>query len=439
MAIEVRMPKLSDNMEEGTIIRWYKQPGEQVTEGEALAEVETDKADVEVEAGDSGILREIRVAEGQTASVGQIIAVLAAPGEAPAAAPPRASGDGRAATDEAPAPPASEPVAAARPLAPPRAQRSLRDAKASSEDGRQHPVRASTVARRMAEDAGVQIGRITGSGPGGLILKRDVEAAVGKEHGQDAGRKPAAAGTEGPAGAGGEGATGVPRGRERVLELSRMRATIARRMAESKREIPHFYVTSEIDMSEAMRLRQTLRETGTIATLTVTHLIVKALAIALTRHPRVNASWRDGGIVLHDEVHVGIAVAVDDGLLVPVLHSVDRLSLPEISAALLALTEKARSGRFSGDDLAGATFSLSNLGTLDIEEIAAVINPPQAAILACGAVKDRPVVRDGAVVAAKTMRATISCDHRVLNGVEAARFLEELKGLLESPVLLVAG
>jgi pyruvate dehydrogenase E2 component (dihydrolipoamide acetyltransferase) len=216
-----------------------------------------------------------------------------------------------------------------------------------------------------------------------------------------------------------------------------MRLTIAKRMAEAKRDIPHFYVTAEIDMSEAMHLRESIKRREAMPGLTVTHLLLRALAIGLLRHPLVNGSWRDGTIELHDDVNLGIAVAVEDGLVVPVLHRAQLLTLSELAARATALTEKARSGKFGGEDLTGGTFSLSNVGMLDVEELIAVINPPQAAVLAVGAVKDRPIVRDGQLAVAKTMRATLSCDHRVLNGVEGGRFLEEIKGILENPVTLL--
>jgi pyruvate dehydrogenase E2 component (dihydrolipoamide acetyltransferase) len=219
-----------------------------------------------------------------------------------------------------------------------------------------------------------------------------------------------------------------------------MRLTIARRMSEANREIPHFYLTAEIDMSEAWRLRQAIKESGTIPGLTVTHVITRAVALALAEHPRVNASWRDGAVEFHDDVNVGIAVAVEDGLIVPVLHRAQELSLRDVAVRVQALSEKARCGHFSGQELMGATFSISNLGILDIDEFTAVITPPQAAILAVGTVKERPVARAGQLGVARTMRVTMSCDHRVLNGVEGGEFLQEVKRLLEAPyVLLVTG
>jgi pyruvate dehydrogenase E2 component (dihydrolipoamide acetyltransferase) len=477
MAIDVRMPKLSDNMEEGIIIRWMKAPGDQVAKGEPLAEVETDKADVELEASESGVLYEIKVAEGQSAAVGAVIAVLAAPGDAAApvdrsaerrqrstastddaparagAAPAGAGGDGTAVRERPTARAAS--AAAGRPeLSAPRPASAGRRPSAEPDEAPvEHGVRASPLAWRLADEAGVNLTSLRGSGPGGRILKRDVEASVGAGRAsssaartaQGADREPVAAAEQGPSSGrrGRRDATpdqrvdGGAAAGAHLVEATRMRLAIAKRMAEAKRDIPHFYVSAEIDMSEAMHLRESIKRRDAMPGLTVTHLLLRALAIALVRHPRVNASWRDGAIELHDDVSIGIAVAVEDGLLVPVLHRAQTLTLGEIAARATALTDKARGGKFGGEELIGGTFSLSNVGMLDVEELVAVINPPQAAILAVGAVKDRPIVRDGQLAVAKTMRATLSCDHRVLNGVEGGRFLEELKGILENPVTLL--
>jgi pyruvate dehydrogenase E2 component (dihydrolipoamide acetyltransferase) len=211
-------------------------------------------------------------------------------------------------------------------------------------------------------------------------------------------------------------------------------------MAAAKRDIPHFYVTAEVDMSDATRLRAQLTASETVAErITYTHLIIRAVALTLARHPRVNASWSDGGIIYHDDINIGIAVAVDDGLVAPVLRGCQHLSLRQIARTTAELVEKAQAGRFGGDELTGGTFTVSNMGMLDIEEFSAVLIPPQAAILAVGSIKDRPIVRDGHLAVAKTMRATLSVDHRILNGVEAGRFLEDLKAVLEKPAVLLIG
>ncbi len=421
MAIDVRMPRLSDNMESGVIIRWMKTPGDTVAKGEALAEVETDKADVELEASEAGVLREIVVGAGQSAPVGAVIAVLGAAGEGSAShAGVTRAGNADAVAAAAPAPRAAQ-APAAQPVEPPRP--------AGVHSPGPQPIsptgtpRVSPLAARLAAEGGVNLATLQGSGPGGRVLKRDIEAAL---------RASPPAPARGPAASSQSGAAGG-----RVEPMARMRLAIARRMSEAKRDIPHFYVTAEIDMSEAMRLRESIRRRAAMPGLTVTHLLLRALAIALVRHPLVNASWRDGEVEWHEDVNLGIAVAVDDGLVVPVLRRAQTLSLGEIAVRAGELTEKARQGRFGSDDLTGSTFSLSNVGMLDVEELTAVINPPNAAILAVGAVKERPIVRAGQLAVAKTMRATLSCDHRVLNGIEGGRFLEELKGILENPVTLL--
>jgi len=387
MPTEIKMPKLSDTMEEGTILRWFKKPGEQVETGEVLAEVETDKADMELEADASGTLSEIRVPEGAAASVGAVIAVLDTE---------PSSEDGKPAAKPATAP----PKAATRPSAPPRAAAS-QDVTPRTEPAPPKPTQRPSSASRPAA-------------PPDSPAPPD-EAPAAKA------RTPA-----------------FPEARRH--DVSKLRLAVAKQMTASKRDVPHFYVTSEIDMSEVARLRASLAESGTVAErITFTHLLIRALSVALPRHPRVNASWSEGTIAYHDDINIGIAVAVEDGLIAPVLRRCQRLTLRQIAAAAGELVSKAQSGKFGGEEMTGATFTLSNLGMLDIEEFSAVITPPQAAILAVGAIKDRPVVRGGQLAVAKTMRVTLSADHRVLNGVEAGRFLEDLKRTLENPVVLVMG
>ncbi len=371
------MPKLTDTMEEGTIVRWLKHVGDSVQRGEILAEVETDKADMELEAAAAGVVEEIRVDEGGTAAVGAIIAVIGA-------------GDGRKAR------PAAKEQAAA--------ESTPREAPAKSAPKpavAPQPAPAETRAAR-AEPQPTRV-------PGAAEAPKVPRAGDAPVHGR--------------------------------VELSKMRLTIAKRMAEAKREVPHFYIGSEIDMGEALRLRESLTATGMSlgVAISVTHMIIKAAAIALQRQPRVNAAWDDGAVLYSETINIGIATAVEDGLLVPVLRECERLSLADIAKRARELNEKAQGGRFGAEEMLGATFSISNMGMLDIDEFSAVINPPQAAILAVGAIKERAVARQGRLAVAKTMRVTLSCDHRVLNGVEGARFLEELKRLLENPVALVMG
>ena len=377
MSIEITMPKLSDTMEEGTILRWLKKVGESVAKGEVLAEVETDKADMELEAEHSGIVSEIRVKEGAAASVGAVIAVLNAARTATAAPQPAAAAAATPTSTLRTAPPPAKPTT----IPPPPTAKSVKSPSVPPPPPNPPPAPAATkwTPRREAET-------------------------------------PLASGRQGE---------------------SKLRLAVAKQMSASKRDIPHFYVTAEIDMSDAARLRATLAADTMPERITFTHLIIRALALTLPRHQRVNASWSDGGTVYHDDINIGIAVAVEDGLVAPVLRGCQDLTLRQIARATTELVSKAQAGRFSGDELTGGTFSLSNMGMLDIEEFSAVIIPPQAAILAVGSIKQRPVVRDGHLAVAKTMRATLSVDHRVLNGVEAGRFLEDLKGVLEKPVLLV--
>jgi pyruvate dehydrogenase E2 component (dihydrolipoyllysine-residue acetyltransferase) len=453
MPTDVKMPKLSDNMEEGVIIRWLKNPGDRVERGEPLAEVETDKADVELEAAAGGILREIRVGEGAAAAVGDVIAILSGADEEIAGAP-SASGDGvqrevpekEAATASragpkndarAPGTDGSAKRGPERSPAPPHAEDAGVRSPVPREPGLPG-VRVSPLASRLAEDAGVDLSKVRGSGPGGRVVRRDVEARLDEERHSAADDDGQAQEREASApGVGGEARTPVGRDGARLEELSRIRRAVARRMAEAKREVPHFYVGAEIDMTEAMRIRERLKKSGRIPNLTVTHLLIRAAALCLRRHPRMNASWSEDGIRYHDEVNIGIAVALEDGLVVPVLHSAESLSLQAIATRASELTERARAEKFSGDDLTGGTFSISNVGMFDVDSLVAVINPPQAGILATAAVKERPLVRDGAIVSAATMTATLSCDHRVLNGIEAARFLADLKGTLEDGLALV--
>jgi pyruvate dehydrogenase E2 component (dihydrolipoamide acetyltransferase) len=454
MAVEIIMPKLSDTMEEGTILKWLKREGDTVARGEVIAEVETDKADMELEAEAAGTLREIKVGAGQSAPVGAVLALLDEDGAAQArerggqAAAGREGGPRDAAdTERKESAPERRPAGARAPAtgAPERAA---------------EPAKASPSARHLADEHGIDLASVRGSGPGGRIVKEDVAAAVeAQTRRAEAPRRETAGDGPGRAerpreGAGGEGRAGEPaeaarRARETRAEeppaptaerheMSRMRQSIARRMTEAFREIPHFYVTAEIDMTEAVRLKQALQASELFATpITYTHMVLKATALALRRHPRLNSSYRDGAIEVKGEINLGMAVAVEDGLIVPIVRRADELPLGEIAAQARRLAERASQGRFDRDDLSGGTFTVSNMGMLDIEHFTAVINPPQAAILAVGAIKERPVVRGGVIVPARTMRVTLSCDHRIIDGVMAGRFLEELKRLLESPIVLV--
>jgi pyruvate dehydrogenase E2 component (dihydrolipoamide acetyltransferase) len=420
MATDVLMPKLSDTMEEGKILKWFKQPGDTVKSGDVLAEVETDKANMEIEAFDEGVVTDLKVAEGESAPVGAVIAVLGAAGEA------KAKPDGKA----PPAAKAAEPrpVAAveskadAKPKAaavPAKDERTARESPAPAPSG----VRASPLARKVADERGVDLRSIRGTGPGGRIVQKDVEGVAGD------GAKPSVAAPPPPAPA----ATAAGR-----HELSRTRKTTAKRMTEAKRDIPHFYASADLAMDEAVRVRERLAALGgAFEGVTVTHLLVKACGMALRRVPEMNASPDVDGIVVHEHVHVGIATATEQGLLVPVVRDVDRAPMADVVAAARAVVGRARAGKPAGDDLSGATFTISNLGMFPVSHFAAVVNPPQAAILAVGTTRDVPVVRDGAVVPGKLMTVTLSCDHRVVDGALAGRFLAELKALVENPIALL--
>jgi pyruvate dehydrogenase E2 component (dihydrolipoamide acetyltransferase) len=436
MSTDIVMPKLSDTMEEGKILKWLKQVGDTIAAGEVIAEVETDKADMELEAAESGVLSKIAVPAGESATVGAVIAVVdgandgqraAEPPARPAVDKPAAQSDGatdgdRHARPEAsassPAPPPKRAAAPKKAPAP-----SHRDA-APANAPRGADVKASEAARALAAERGVDLGTVRGTGPGGRIVSSDVEAA-----------EPDSAAAPEPAREARAARGAVVTERH---ELSRMRQSIARRMSEAFREIPHFSVTAEIDMSDAVRMKAALEKTdGFPVPVTFTHMVLKATAIALTRHPRLNASYRDGALEVHAEVNLGMAVSVEDGLIVPVLRRADERSLADLAAEARRLIALTKQGRFASDDLSGGTFTVSNMGMLDLESFTAVINPPQSAILAVGSIKPRALVRNGALTVAHTMFVTVSCDHRIIDGVMAGRFLEELKSVLENPIALV--
>ena len=431
MAIEVCMPRLSDTMEEGKVLKWFKQVGDQVEIGDIIAEVETDKADMEMEALDEGILIEILVPEGGTVVVGGVMARLGTADEivstgGAAVRPTVGSGAAETTPPSEPAvsPPASIPAPKVRELREIRAQR-----EPAEETGR---LIASPVVRRMAEELSLDLSQVPGSGPGGRIVKRDLEAYTAAQASLSVtpetriGPRPEAK----P-----DPADLVTSGRE---PFSRMRATIAKRMSESMREAPHFYLTAEINMSEAVRLRTALKASNRVSEdVTYTHLLMKAVAVALARHPRINATFGGDAREYKEQINIGLAVSLEDGLIVSVLHDCDKLSLLDIAGQATALVERARTGKPRPEDLTGGTFTISNLGMLPIEHFTAIINQPQGAILAVGAIKERPVVRDGQVTIAATMMVTLSCDHRIIDGMTGGQFLQELKSLLENPVGLM--
>ncbi|TMB86619.1 MAG: 2-oxo acid dehydrogenase subunit E2 [Chloroflexi bacterium] len=445
---DVNMPKLSDTMEEGTIVEWKKKDGEEVHKGEVLAEVESDKATFDLEAEDDGVLS-IKVEKGVPAKIGAPIASIGPAGSAQPAKQAKSDGEkaekaksegpkakaepAAAETETAEGPEQEAPVAeeqpaqttAEEPAAPPAAKPAPpRRGSDGASDGA--AVKASPLARRLAEQLGVDLSGVKGSGPDGRIVKEDVEALAKGKSG---------AARQAPAPA--RRATGPE---VETLEPTRMQATIARRMAESKATVPEFTVTVEARVDLAVSMRQQLKDSVPGADkVTMTDFLVRACALALRKFPEVNSSWVDGRFQRKRSVNIGLAVAPSQGmgLLVPVVHDADTKDIVQISIESRQVIERARSGRPAEGDLSGATFSISNLGMFGVDEFVAIINPPEAAILAVGAIKDAAVVEDGRVVAGKVMRMTLSVDHRVFYGATAAQFMAEVKRLLENPVTLV--
>ncbi|AJE03890.1 dihydrolipoamide acetyltransferase family protein [Geobacter pickeringii] len=414
MPTDITMPKLSDTMTEGRLVSWKKSVGEQIERGEIIAEVETDKATMELEAFASGVLAEQRVKPGEMVAVGAVIGVIGGGGEAP---PP--AGEKPAPPPEGARQPPAEPPAPERAGEVPERVMELPGEEQPSpvSAGHSDDTKAAPAVRRLAREQGVDLARVAGSGPDGRILQEDLERYLAKRDEEGtAGGAPAAAAGEGE-------------------PLTRMRGAIAKVTGEAWRTIPHFYETVEIDMKEAVEIVRELKGSGHDAT--YNDLTIRAAAMALGSFPLMNASFAADRIVRHDAINIGFAVAMDDGLQVPVVKGCQGLSLAEIARQTVRLAERARSGAITQEEISGGTFSISNLGMFGIDEFAAVILPPQAAILAVGAVAERPAVRDGHLVAAKTMRVTLSCDHRVVDGAYAARFLGELRRILENPVLML--
>ena len=421
MATTVHMEALSPTMEEGRLVKWTKQEGDAVKTGETLAEVETDKAVMELVARADGSLVKILVPEGKTVPVGAAVAYIGAPGESiPDAGgkPATASTGMRDAGSVKPAPAATLPASATpQPVAPTDAAR----------------VKASPLARRLAREAGVDLRLVTGSGPGGRVTRRDLEGVAAPAPSP---APPAAAAPTHPASpiphppSGGAAFEDIP--------LTQIRKTIARRLVTSLGPIPHFFLTTEVDMERAAEARAALnKELGDQGKVSFNDIIVKATALALTRHRACNAWFQEDHIRYWNEVHLGMAVAVEDGLITPVVRNADQKSLSQISVEARALADKARRRQLKPDEYTGATFSVSNLGMFDIDQFTAVINPPEAGILAVGTVVEKPVVVEGQVVPRKRLRLTMSCDHRVIDGATGAAFLKTLKQMLENPLAML--
>jgi pyruvate dehydrogenase E2 component (dihydrolipoamide acetyltransferase) len=458
MATQVIMPKLSPTMEEGQLSRWLKKEGDKVSMGEPLAEIDTDKATMEMQALGNGVLRKILIKEGESAPLGQLIAIIAEPdedisalegsaGQAPQpndksqeAKPASAAA---AASGPAPAPAAAEvkqgsDVKAQEVAAPEsRGGAAGNGQSAKPETTSSGRLIVSPLAARMAAEAGLDLKSLSGTGPGGRIVKRDIEAAMGQTQTADA-ATPAQ----------------IPQRHLRAVEsvpapqtagpspyhdepTSEIRRTIARRLVTSLGPIPHFFLTTEIEMDNAAEMRRGINELDPDLKISINDLVIKVAAAALMAHPQVNASFQDKSIRYYERADIGVAVAISEGLITPVVRSADRKSLSEIASEVRELAERARHRKLQPEEYTGATFSVSNLGMFGIDEFTAVINPPEGAILAVGAMTDRPVVRNGEIVIRKTMRATMSCDHRVVDGATGAKYLQTFKKILENPLYLV--
>jgi len=413
MAEVIEMPRLSDTMTEGVIAKWHKKVGDPVKPGDLLAEIETDKATMEFEAPVGGVLLYIGAPENQPIPIGEPIAIIGKPDEDISALLQRGGASVVGSQGQAPSAPVEDsPVVSAVPAAAP----SVRDL--SSSETR---LKASPLARSMAREAGIDLSKLQGTGEGGRIIRRDVEAYLAR----------AAAETKIPA----PTSPSAPAPYQEV-PLSQMRKTIARRLTASMHEAPHFYLTRSISMEAAASWREKLNALSPVK-ISFNDLIIKAVAMALRKHPYLNAAWMGDHIRLYQEVHIGFAVAVEEGLIVPVIRHADRKGLSEIAAETSMLAQKARERKLAPEEYTGSTFSISNLGMFGIEEFTAVINPPEAAILAVGAIQPVPVVRGDRVEVERRVRVTLSCDHRVVDGATGAAFLATLTELLEEPARLL--
>jgi len=421
-AIVVTMPKMSDTMQEGTIATWLKKVGDTVKSGEIIAEVETDKATMELESYEDGVLLYIGVEAGGSVPVDGVIAVIGEKGaDYQSLLAAHQAGGTTAATVEV----ASSPAPAAVVASAPEVAQAPVAVPATSSTGNER-VKASPLAKKIASEKGVDIRQVAGSGEGGRIVKRDIETFV-----------PAAA-TASPQASSTQVMASPALGQESFTEekVSQMRKTIAKRLAESKYSAPHFYLTMEINMDKAIEARKSMNEFAT-AKISFNDLVIKASAAALRQNPKVNSSWLGDKIRYNDHIHIGMAVAVEEGLLVPVIRFADQLSLTQISNQAKSLGQRAKNKELQPKDWEGNTFTISNLGMFGIDEFTAIINPPDACILAVGGIKETVIVKDGQMKVGNVMKVTLSCDHRVVDGAVGSAFLLTLKGLLEDPVRIL--
>jgi len=464
MAIPIEMPKLSDTMEEGVLSAWLVDEGEEVSAGDVLAQVETDKATMDLEAFDEGVLLKQVIGEGDAVPIGELIAVIGeagedisdlvgdAGGDGAAAAEPEPDPDPDADAEEASAEPAPEPEGKPESAPEPSGDGQLSDRTPepvpAETDAEGRRIKASPLARRIAQEHDLELAQVDGSGPEGRIVRRDVEAYI---EAQEAAPAPAPD-TEPTPEPEPQPEPSVPDAPSYAMpdeeaayeseDISQMRKTIARRLAESKYSAPHYYLTVDIDVEKAIEVREDLNELAEEqgrAKISFNDFITKACALSLHDHPYVNAAYRpdEGEIHKHNRVHIGIAVAIDEGLITPVIRDADRKGLSELARETRALAERARDRDLEPEEFEGATFTTSNLGMFGIEEFTAIINPPNSAILAIGEIRDTPVVEDGEVVPGKRMKVTLSCDHRVVDGAKGAHFLDTVKSYLEDPMNLL--
>jgi len=438
MAETISMPKLGFDMSEGVLVRWVKNEGENINKGDVLAEIETDKATVEVESSAAGVVRKLLASEGDVVPVGAAIAIVGTADEK-IEEPQAAAQKSEAKADQKPTPPSEtelpkteeeKPAAPFPPAPAPISQKEPVPQPAATSDEKTGPIKASPLAKKIARDNKVDLARLEGTGPGGRIVRKDIEAAL-------ASGQPSAVSREKPATA--PIPSFVPVSREdETVQLTKLRQAIARRMTESKTSIPHFYVTHEYKMDAVMAMRKQANEyLPDNEKLSVNDFIIKAVALALREFPNLNASFSGDKVVRHGAVNVGVAVAIPGGLLTIVNRNTDQQPLRAISADVKRMVAGAREGKVKPNDIEGSTFSISNMGMYDVENFAAIINPPEAAILAVGSAREVPVIESGEVKVGWRMKATISVDHRVSDGVEAAQFMQALAKYLEEPLRLL--
>ena len=419
MANVVHMPALSDTMEEGTLVAWHKKVGDSVESGELLAEIETDKAVMEFQSFFDGVLLHIGVNEGESVPVDAVIAVIGQEGEDYQSLLDGAASDaGAAEPAETPAPEVLEAVEA------PLSEAAPTTAATASGDDR---IKASPLAKAMAKEEGIDLGQVKGTGDDGRIVKRDIEAYL---------KQPKPAAPQPVAQPAAPVALPEPEGQYEDTKVSQMRKTIARRLSQSKYTAPHFYLTMEINMDKLIAARQQIKQL-TETKISFNDFVVKAAAKALQAHPNINAAWMGDAIRTYSYVNMGVAVAIDEGLVVPVVRNADAKSLSQIATEIRELAGKARDRKLTPDEMSGNTFTISNLGMFGIDEFTAIINSPDACILAVGAIQPKLVLSDGAVKETQVMKVTLSCDHRVVDGASGAKFLQTLKSILEEPMRLI--